>query len=63
MTNTLTLQIVLAVLGLAGTIFTLWLKRNDQITKEREDAKKEISDAIASGDISRINGIINKLRR
>ena len=52
-----------SLFGLLIMLFTAYQKATDTRTKEKSDAKKEISDAVASGDVSRINASINKLRR
>lgn len=57
---------VISVIGLGLTLAIgvfQWL-RSAFDTKEqaRKNAQKEIEDAIASGDISRINAIIQRLR-
>lgn len=40
-----------------------WTKKNDVAQKAKDDLKKQIDDAVASGDVSRLNDIINRLRR
>jgi hypothetical protein len=57
-------------LGIIAGLLTLiiwwakwWMNRNDETQKEKKDAKTKISDAASSGDVSRINGIIQWLRR
>lgn len=57
------LQLLVGIIALALLWTTWWFKRQDAIKKERSDAKKAISDAIASGDISRIHAIIDGLRK
>jgi hypothetical protein len=57
------MKLALALLGLFMTVLSWWMK-NDSAKKEEKDAtKKEIHEAIASGDVGRINAIVQRLRR
>lgn len=57
---------ILTVIGLALMlaiyIAQWWFKRNDKTQKAKDDLDKEIKEAIASGDVSRINNVIQRLR-
>lgn len=57
----------LSVIGLSLTLFisvlSWFFKHNDRRQKEKDNARKEISEAIASGDVSRIHAVIDQLRR
>lgn len=56
-----------SVIGLALVLSIMvlkwWFAKNDKREKEKADAKKEISDAVASGDVARIHRIIDRMRR
>lgn len=54
---------VAAVAGVVLLVIQLWAKANDTKAKEKADAKKETKDAVDSGDVSRINAVIQRLRR
>ena len=60
--STLVLQVLLSVLGIAGTLFTLWMKSDAEKKKEKSDAKQKIEDDVSSGDVSRINNSVQRLR-
>lgn len=57
---------ILTVIGLALMlaiyIAQWWFKRNDKTQKAKDGLDKEIKEAIASGDVSRINNVIQRLR-
>lgn len=57
----------LAVIGSIFQVVLLLLQshkaKEDDIKQAHADKAKEISDAIASGDISKLNGVIGSLRR
>lgn len=60
---TLVLELILAALGLAATIFTWWVS-NDAAKKAKNDSeKKEINDAVESGNIGWIHSIIDRMRK
>lgn len=50
------------LITLAVMILKLWADHSAQIQKEHDDAIQNIKDATASGDVSRINAVINSLR-
>jgi hypothetical protein len=51
------------LITLAVMVFNLWLK-NENAKEEKFNAdKKAIQDSVASGDHSRINAIVQQLRR
>ena len=57
----------LTVIGLLLTLIIKamqWFSQmSDKKQKERDAIKKDISDAVYSGDVSRINAIVQQLRR
>lgn len=57
----------LAIIGAVLQIVLLSMKQlfesKAEVKQAHADKKKEISDAIASGDLSRINTVIGSLRR
>ena len=57
----------ISIIGLTltfGILLINWfVKHNDRKLKEKDDRKKEIKDAVASGDVSRIHRIIDQLRK
>lgn len=58
----MTLKIILALLGLASSVFVWWVKNDSEKKKRVAERKQEIKDAVNSGDVSRINSIIQQLR-
>lgn len=56
----------LVVVGAIFQVILLLLQshgaKEEEVKKLKADKAKEISDAIASGDISRINDVVGKLR-
>lgn len=59
-----------STLTVIGLLLTLIIKAmqwffqmSDKKQKERDAIKKDISDAVYSGDVSRINAIVQQLRR
>lgn len=58
----MSLKVVLALLSLATSIFVWFVKNDSEKKKKVADERKEIKEAVYSGDIARINAIINKLR-
>ena len=57
------LKIVLALLSLASSVFVWWIKNDTEKKKAVADRKQEIKDAVYSGDVARINAIVDQLRR
>lgn len=56
------LKIILAMLGLMSSMFVWWVKNDSEKKKKVAERKKEIKDAVYSGDVSRLNSIIQQLR-
>ena len=57
------MKTLLALIGLIGPIIA-WLIRNaDKQDEEKKAVKKEIHDAVYSGDPSRISAVIMRLRK
>jgi hypothetical protein len=52
-----------ALLTLLVMSYKAWLDLENKKQEEFDAKKKAISDAVASGDVASINGIINSLRR
>lgn len=56
------IKVILALLSLASSVF-VWLVKNDSEKKKKiAERKKEIKDAVYSGDVARIHAIIDGLR-
>lgn len=55
---TLTLQIILAMLGLAATIFTWWMKNDADKKKAISDEDKRIDAVSNADDIMRESGSV-----
>lgn len=55
-------QFLVLLITLGILFFSWWTNKDAAKQKERDATEKEISDAVASGDISRINAIIQRLR-
>lgn len=51
------------LITLAVLIIKAWIDHASALQKEHDDAIKNISNAVASGDISRINAVVSQLRR
>jgi flagellar basal body-associated protein FliL len=56
------LKLFLAMLSLATSIFVWWMKNDSEKKKKVSDERKEIKDAVNSGDVARINAVIQRLR-
>jgi hypothetical protein len=57
------MKFALAILQLIATVFTWWIKNNSSEKEKHDATKKEIHEAIASGDVARVHRIIDKLRK
>jgi hypothetical protein len=57
------LKVILALLSLAGSVFVWWVKNDSEKKRRVSERKKEIEDAVYSGDVSRLHSIIDGLRR
>lgn len=54
------------IIGALQIVFLLLknkLERDEEIKKKKEALREEATSAIKAGDLSRINGVINKLRK
>ena len=56
-------KVILALLSLASSVFIWWIKNDTEKKKAVADRKEEIKDAVYSGDVARINAIVDGLRR
>jgi hypothetical protein len=56
------MKLALALLSLFATVFTWWIKNQSTKKEEKDATKKEIHEAIASKDVSRIHAVIDRLR-
>jgi hypothetical protein len=56
-------KLVLALLSLAGSVFIWWSKQDAEKKAENAQRKKDIHEAVFSGDVSRINAVIQRLRK
>ena len=56
------LKVILTLLSLAGSVFVWWVKNDSDKKKRVAERKQEIKDAVYSGDVSRINALIQQLR-
>jgi flagellar basal body-associated protein FliL len=62
-TTAIVLKVLLAVLGLAASFFAYWVSDSSEKKKKKDEQKKGISDAVSSCDMSRINAVIQRLRK
>ena len=51
------------LVALALGIWAWWAKNNDAKKKADEARRKEIHDAVHSGDVSRIHAIVDRMRK
>lgn len=56
------MKLALAIISLMGSIFVWWIKQDADKKALNAERKKEIKDAVYSGDVSRIHAIIDGLR-
>jgi uncharacterized Tic20 family protein len=56
------MKLLLALISLIGPIIAWMIKNDAESKQEKKERKQEIKDAIASGDISRIHAVIDRLR-
>lgn len=56
------MKLALALVSLFGSLFVWWVKQDADKKALDAERKKEIKDAVYSGDISRIHRIIDGLR-
>lgn len=59
----MTLKFLLALISLASTVLVWWIKANNDDKAEKSRRKEDIKDAVFSGDVSRINAVIQRLRK
>lgn len=57
------LKLFISILSLAGSVFIWWVKNDAEKKKRLAERKKEIHEAVYSGDVSRINSIVQQLRK
>lgn len=57
------MRLALALISLFGSVFLWWVKQDAASKEEKAQTKKDIHEAVMSGDVSRINAIIQRLRR
>ena len=57
------MRLALAILQLLATVLTWWIKNNSSEKEKHDATKKEIHEAIASGDVGRVHAVIDRLRR
>lgn len=57
------MKLALALITLLGTVISWWIRASDESKKEKKERKQEIKDAVFSGDVSRINAVIMRLRK
>jgi hypothetical protein len=56
-------KLLLALLQLAGALLVWWIKADADKKKAQAERKQEIKDAVFSGDVSRINAVVQRLRK
>lgn len=57
------MKLILALISLIGPVLSWLIQKNQKSEQERKDRKQEIKDAVFSGDVSRINAIVQRLRK
>lgn len=57
------MKLALALISLIGSVFVWWVKQDAEDKAKKAERKKEIKDAVFSGDVSRIHAVIDGLRR
>jgi len=59
----MTLKVILAMLQLGFTIWVSWARGEAEENQKAIDLKKEVSDAVKSGDVQRVNLLIQRINR
>ena len=59
----MTLKVILAMLQLGFVIWYSWAKGDAEKKQKAIDLKKEVSDAVKSGDVQRVNLLIQRVGR
>jgi uncharacterized Tic20 family protein len=57
------MKLALALVSLFGSLFVWWVKQDADKKALNAERKKEIKDAVYSGDVARIHAVIDRMRK